>query len=70
MAAGEARARGYEFNVPVAGRAVGVMVLSMALLDPWLFADDEPRPSDDEIVTEMTELMLHGLSHRERMTSR
>ena len=70
VAAGEARARGFDFNVPVAVRAVGVMVLSMALLDPWLFSDDQPRPSDDEIVTEMTELMLHGLSHRERMMSR
>ena len=70
VAADEALAQGFDFNVPVAVRAVGVMVLSMALLDPWLFGDDQPRPSDEEIVTEMTELMLHGLSHRERMMSR
>jgi AcrR family transcriptional regulator len=70
VAAEEAAAQGFEFNVPVAVRAVGVMVLSMALLDPWLFREDEPRPSDEEIVTEMTELMLHGLSHREGMVRR
>ena len=67
VAAEEAAAHGFDFNVPVAVRAVTAMALSMALLDPWLFPDDEPRPSDDDIVTEMAELMLHGLAHREGM---
>jgi AcrR family transcriptional regulator len=67
VAAEEAAAQGFDFNVPVAVRAVTAMTLSMALLDPWLFAGDEPRPSDDDIVTEMADLMLHGLAHREGM---
>jgi AcrR family transcriptional regulator len=64
VAADEADAQGFAFNVPVAVRAVTVMAIAMALLDPWLFSDGEPRPTDHEIVTEMAELMLHGLAHR------
>jgi AcrR family transcriptional regulator len=70
VAAQEAAAQGFDFNVPVAVRAVSAMALSMALLDPWLFPDDEPRPSDDDIVTEMTQLMMHGLARREGVESR
>ena len=70
MAGEEAAAQGFDFNVPVAVRAVSAMALCMALLDPWLFPDDEPRPSDDDIVTEMTQLMLHGLTRREGAKSR
>ena len=64
VAAKEAATQGFEFNVAVAVRAVTVMAMSMALLDPWLFSEGEPRPSEEEIVTEMAELMLHGLAHR------
>ena len=70
VAGEEAAAQGFDFNVPVAVRAVSAMALCMALLDPWLFPDDEPRPSDDDIVTEMTQLMLHGLTRREGAKSR
>jgi AcrR family transcriptional regulator len=70
VAAEEAAAQGFDFNVPVAVRAVTAMTLSMALLDPWLFPDDESRPSDQEIVTEMTHMMLHGLARREGVKSR
>jgi len=70
VAAEEAAAQGFDFNVLVAVRAVTAMTLSMALLDPWLFGGDEPRPSDDDIVTEMADLMLHGLAHREGMRTR
>lgn len=69
VAAEEAAVQGFDFNVPVAVRAVSAMALSMAILDPWLFPDGE-RPSDEDIVTEMTELMLHGLTHREGMMTR
>jgi AcrR family transcriptional regulator len=70
VAGEEAAAQGFDFNVPVAVRAVSAMTLCMALLDPWLFPDDEPRPSDQEIVIEMTQLMMHGLSRREGVKSR
>ena len=69
VAAQEAAARSFEFNVPVAVRAVTAMAMSMALLDPWLFSEDKPRPTDDEIVTELAELMLYGLAHREGTTT-
>jgi AcrR family transcriptional regulator len=70
VAGEEAAAQGFDFNVPVAVRAVTAMALSMAVLDPWLFPDDEPRPSDNDIVTEMTQLMMHGLARREGVKRR
>ena len=70
VAALEAAAQGFDFNVRVAVRAMSAMALSMAVLDSWLFPDDEPRPPDDEIVTEMTQMMMYGLSRREGVTNR
>src|SRR5204863_8645292 len=58
VAAEEAAAQGFDFNVRVAVPAVTATTLSMSLLDPWPFAGDEPRRSDDHIVTEMAGLTL------------
>jgi len=45
-------------------RLVAGMVMSMALLDEWLFPLGKRRPSRQRIVNEMVAFMLHGLAHR------
>lgn len=65
LAAAEADARGYRFDVPVTVRLVVGMVMSAALLDNWLFPAGRRRPSRLRIVNEMVALMVHGLAHRE-----
>ena len=66
VATREAEARGYApFDVPVATRVVAGMVMSMTLLDDWLFAPGRRRPSRQRIVDEMVGFMLHGLAHRD-----
>jgi AcrR family transcriptional regulator len=53
-------------NVLVANRAVIGMVMSMALFDDWLLQGEGVRPSQREIIEEMTELILHGLDRAGR----
>jgi len=70
VAAREAEARGYApFDVAVATRIVAGMVMSMTLLDDWLFSPGRRRPSRQRIVDEMVGFMLHGLAHREAVAS-
>ncbi|MDT5303359.1 MAG: hypothetical protein QOG79_6604 [Mycobacterium sp.] len=47
-------------NVLIANRAVIGMVMSMALFDDWLLQGKGERPSQAEIIDELTELILHG----------
>jgi len=65
VAARDAEARGFKFDVVISTRLVAGMVMSMALLDEWLFASGKRRPSRQRIVNEMVEFMLHGLAHRD-----
>jgi AcrR family transcriptional regulator len=65
VAGREAELRGFQFDVQIATRLVAGMVMSMALLDDWLFPTGKRRPSRQRIVNEMVEFMLHGLAHRE-----
>ena len=60
----EADLRGFEFDVHIATRLVAGMVMSMALLDEWLFPTGKRRPSRQRIVNEMVAFMIHGLAHR------
>jgi len=60
----EAELRGFEFDVHIATRLVAGMVMSMALLDEWLFPTGKRRPSRQRIVNEMVAFMVHGLAHR------
>lgn len=65
VAGREAELRGYEFDVHIATRLVAGMVMSMALLDEWLFPTGKRRPSRQRIVNEMVAFMVHGLAHRD-----
>ncbi len=65
VAGREAEVRGFEFDVQISTRLVAGMVMSMALLDEWLFPLGKRRPSRQRIVNEMVAFMLHGLAHRE-----
>jgi AcrR family transcriptional regulator len=65
VAGGEAELRGYRFDVQISVRLVAGMVMSMALLDDWLFPTGKRRPSRQRIVNEMVEFILHGLAHRD-----
>jgi AcrR family transcriptional regulator len=65
VAGREAELRGFEFDVQISTRLVAGMVMSMALLDEWLFPMGKRRPSRQRIVNEMVAFMLHGLAHRE-----
>lgn len=64
VAGREAELRGYEFDVQISTRLVAGMVMSMALLDEWLFPPGKRRPSRQRIVNEMVAFMVHGLAHR------
>jgi len=65
VAGREAELRGYQFDVHISTRLVAGMVMSMALLDEWLFPTGKRRPSRQRIVNEMVAFVLHGLAHRE-----
>ena len=64
VAGREAELRGFKFDVHISTRLVAGMVMSMALLDEWLFPSGKRRPSRQRIVNEMVAFMLHGLAHR------
>jgi AcrR family transcriptional regulator len=64
VAGREADLRGFKFDVHISTRLVAGMVMSMALLDEWLFPSGKRRPSRQRIVNEMVAFMLHGLAHR------
>jgi AcrR family transcriptional regulator len=56
-------ARSLEFIDPViTNRAVIGMVMSMALYEDWLLPSDGVRPTRDEIIEEMADLVLYGLA--------
>jgi AcrR family transcriptional regulator len=67
VAGREAELRGFEFDVQISTRLVAGLVMSMALLDEWLFPLGKRRPSRQRIVNEMVAFMLHGIAHREAM---
>jgi AcrR family transcriptional regulator len=67
VAGREAELRGFEFDVQISTRLVAGMVMSMALLDEWLFPVGKRRPSRQRITNEMVAFMLHGLAHREAL---
>lgn len=46
-------------------RAIFAMVFGMAILDDWVFNHGEAHPRDDQIVEEMTQMLLHGVAHRD-----
>jgi len=58
-------ARDYERLDPPVTVAVAVgSVLSVVLLDDWLFASYERRPSKARQIEELTQMLLHGVSGR------
>ncbi len=62
----EVERRGFTgVDIPVTIRLVFGMVISMAVLDEWLFPSQKRRPGRDRIVNEMVAYMVHGLAHRD-----
>ncbi len=45
-------------------------VMSMVLLDDWLFPSYERRPSRARQIDELTLMLLHGIAHREEPPKR
>jgi AcrR family transcriptional regulator len=54
-------------NVLIANRAIIGMVMSMALFDDWLLQGEGSRPSQDEIIEELVELILHGITRPDQI---
>jgi AcrR family transcriptional regulator len=50
-------------NLRIANRAIVGMILSMALFDEWLLNPAGETPSREEIIEEMTQIILHGVTH-------
>lgn len=49
---------------PITTRISFAMALGMALLDEWLFPQDDERPDSERITAELTAFQLHGVTHR------
>jgi hypothetical protein len=49
-------------HVLITNRAVIGMVMSMALYEGWLVPNDGTRPTRDEIIGEMADLVLYGIT--------
>jgi len=61
----QGEARDYELLDPPVTVAVAVgSVLSVVLLDDWLFATYERRPGKARQIEELTQMLLHGVSGR------
>lgn len=54
--------RGVDSPVTVAV-AIGA-VMSILMLDDWIYVRGEPRPSREREMEEITQLLLHGVAHR------
>lgn len=64
IAEAESAARGFAYDPPVAVRLVFGMILSVTLLEDWLFPPRR-KPSRTRAVNEIVGMMLDGLTHRE-----
>jgi AcrR family transcriptional regulator len=65
---GEMAQRGLEdIDVPVTIRVTFAMVVALAVFQDWLFPRDH-RPSNERIVDEMVQFMVHGLARRGTVT--
>jgi hypothetical protein len=51
-------------NVLISNRAVIGMIMSMALYEDWLLPSNGNRPTRQEIVDELADLVLHGAVRR------
>ena len=60
----EAGPRGFHVDYAIAVRAVAGMVVSMAVLGPWMF-EGRKRPPTERIVAEMVAVALHGVARRD-----
>ncbi|MGQ0626055.1 MAG: TetR/AcrR family transcriptional regulator [Sporichthyaceae bacterium] len=58
----EMRGRGLVGDPSVSVRALFAMVMSMAVLDDWFFAGMAHRPSREQVTTEMTRLVVYGIT--------
>jgi AcrR family transcriptional regulator len=55
---------------PSAVAVLGSMLFGLALLDPMLFARGTRRPSRSRILTEMTEILLRGITREDPLEGR
>jgi AcrR family transcriptional regulator len=59
-------ARDYKrLDPPVTVAVSAGAVMSMVLLDDWLFPAHERRPSRARQIDELTQMLLHGIAHRD-----
>jgi AcrR family transcriptional regulator len=63
IAVAESEIRGFAYDPPVAVRLVFGMILSVTLLEDWLFPPGK-KPSRARAVNEVVGMMLDGLTHR------
>ncbi|MGH9037909.1 MAG: TetR/AcrR family transcriptional regulator [Acidimicrobiia bacterium] len=63
VAEAESAIRGYAYDPPVAVRLVVGMILSVTLLEDWLFPPRR-RPSRTRAVNEIVAMMKDGITHR------
>lgn len=60
----ESQRFGYEgIDAPVAARVGLGMVLAVTVFRDWLFSSN-PSVTDEELIAEMSTIMLHGIAHR------
>lgn len=58
-------ARDYKrIDPPVTVAVAAGAVMSVLLLDDWLFPNHERRPSKARQIEELTQMLLHGIAHR------
>jgi AcrR family transcriptional regulator len=53
-----------QLDPPLTVAVTAGAVMSMVLLDDWLFPSHERRPSKKRQIEELTQLFLHGIAHR------
>ena len=58
-------ARLNNLDAPVTTAAVAGMVFGVALLDDLLFPSEMALPGEDELVSEIATLTMHGIAHRD-----
>ena len=58
------RARNYELDAPASTAATAAMVIGVVLLEDLFFARGTRKPGRDRIIAELTNTILHGVTHR------
>lgn len=63
------RARTYELDTPASIAATAAMVIGVVLLEELFFARGTRKPGRDRMIAELTNTILHGVTHRQSYRS-